>query len=175
MCDCGTQRVVRGKSLRYGISKSCGCYRQDRMGDVARRHGGYGTRLYNVWDSMRQRCLNKNSQAYHNYGGRGITICKEWDTFDAFRSWALEAGYQEDAERGMFTLDRIDVNGPYAPENCRWADVREQGNNRRGTIMVTYKGEERPLKVLADELGVEYTTAWKRWKSGKPIEEVFKK
>lgn len=175
VCDCGSVRTVRGKSLRGGISKSCGCLQRELMGDRTRKHGGFGTRLYAVWNSMRQRCNNKQHYAYHNYGGRGISICDEWNDFDVFRAWALSSGYREDADRGELTLDRIDVDGPYAPENCRWADMKDQADNRRSSILVTYHGETKPLVVFAKELGIGYTTAWKRYKNGASIEEVLRK
>ena len=175
VCDCGTERVVRGKSLRGGISKSCGCYRDELAGNRNRKHGGFGTRLYAVWNSMRQRCLNPKHPAYHNYGARGILICKEWDDFDAFRKWAYQSGYQDDAERGEFTLDRIDVNAGYSPENCRWADMREQAHNRRDSIVIQYDGSEKSLKDLANEFGIDYTTAWRRYKNGSCVADIIRK
>ena len=90
------------------------------------------TRLYRVWASMKDRCYNPNKKEYHNYGGRGITICDEWrDDFQEFHDWAFTNGYDENAPRGACTLDRIDVNGNYCTENCRWVDMKTQNNNRR--------------------------------------------
>lgn len=173
VCDCGNRKVVRGKSLRGGISTSCGCAQRKGVGDRARRHGGFGTRLYAVWDSMRRRCNNPNCKAYHNYGARGISICDEWDDFAAFRDWAILSGYDESAERGSFTLDRIDVNKGYSPDNCRWCDMRVQANNRRSSISLTYNGETHSLTEWADIIGVDYTTLWKRYRDGKPTEEIL--
>lgn len=169
VCECGTKRDVRGKSLTGGISKSCGCLQRELVGARAGKHHGFGTRLYHVWNSMRQRCYNPNHASYYNYGGRGITICDEWDDYSAFRTWALDAGYKEDAQRGLYTLDRVDVNAGYSPENCRFVDMREQTDNRRQTITVEYNGETHPLSVWADILGVNYCTLWKRYKSGRDI------
>lgn len=168
-CDCGTIKSVRGKSLVSGISQSCGCLRHEQLHDRFVKHGGFGTRLYAVWNSMRQRCNNKHSRAYHNYGGRGITICPEWDDYDSFRSWAISVGYDEDAERGKFTLDRIDVNGNYCPDNCRFVDMRTQTDNRRMSIVVEHDGEVHPLTVWAEILGKHYTTLWKKYKNGENI------
>lgn len=175
ICDCGNRKVVRGKSLRGGISTSCGCFQKECVGDMARKHGGFGTRLYAVWNGMRQRCLNENHYAFHNYGGRGITICKEWDDFSVFREWAISNGYDESADRGICTLDRIDVNLPYCPDNCRWANMREQANNRRDSIIISYNGVTKPLKAFAEEYGVEYATAWKKYKEGIGIDNIFRK
>lgn len=175
ICDCGTLKTVRWKSLRGGISKSCGCFQKEELSKRVSKHGGFGTRLYAVWNSMRQRCNNPKHYAYRNYGGRGITICKEWENYSAFREWAISSGYSEDAERGEFTLDRIDVNGSYSPANCRWADMRMQANNRRGSILITYRGVTKPLTEWASDIGIEYATAWKRCKNGDPPDLVFSK
>lgn len=168
-CDCGTEKAVRGKSLKYGISRSCGCLQKEEMSRRAEKHGGYGTRLYAIWNSMRQRCLNEKHQAYENYGGRGIAICPEWEDFSVFREWAYASGYREDADRGELTLDRIDVNGNYGPDNCRFTSMREQNENRRCSIMIEHDGESHPLTVWAELLGKKYQTLWRRYRNGKPI------
>lgn len=175
LCDCGNHKVVRGKSLKYGISTSCGCYCKEVVSKSSTRHGGFGSRLYNVWNSMRQRCNNPHCRSYKNYGGRGIGICREWDDFLVFKEWALNNGYDEDAKRGECTLDRIDVDKGYAPENCRWVSMRAQGNNKRDSIWITYNGENRPLTEWADIVGLDYTTLWKRYKNGLNPEQILYK
>lgn len=175
ICDCGTEKTVRGKSLTGGVTRSCGCLAKELVGIRASKHNGFGTRLYAIWNSMRQRCNNSNHRSYHNYGGRGISICSEWDDFAVFREWAYNSGYNEHGKRGEFTLDRIDVDGDYTPENCKWSTMKEQSNNKRTTIYLEKDGEIHTLKDWADITGIKYETLWKRYHNGKSTDEIFKK
>lgn len=120
-------------------------------------HGGKGTKLYEVWSAMRQRCYCKTNRSYKYYGARGIGICPEWASFANFRAWAFENGYKE-----KLTLDRIDNNGNYEPDNCRWVTMKEQINNRRTTKMVTYNGQTMTVYAWAERLNIQYDTLYQR-------------
>lgn len=168
-CDCGNEKIIRGKSLIAGYTKSCGCLQREGISSRAGKHHGFGTRLYAIWNSMRQRCNNPNHHAYANYGGRGITICSEWNDFSVFRGWALNSGYDPDAVRGECTLDRINVEEGYSPENCRWVNMCEQSRNKRDTIYIELHGEAHSLSEWSDILGIKYQTLWKRYKRGNSI------
>lgn len=113
-------------------------------------------RIESVWRSMIARCENTNASNYENYGGRGIRVCEEWHNFEAFKEWALNAGYDKDAPRGVCTIDRIDNDGNYEPANCRWTNAKEQARNRRTTKYIEIEGVSKPLAAWAEEYGIPY-------------------
>jgi len=171
-CDCGNEVKTTTAHLRKGHVKSCGCYSHDltrkRNKDNA-RHGVSRTRLYREWAMMKQRCYKKEHKSFADYGGRGITVCDEWLVPDNFFEWALSNGYAEN-----LTIDRIDVNGNYCPENCRFITMKEQIRNRRNTVTVEYNGENVTLAELAKISGVPYATIHWRFKDGKTVDELIK-
>lgn len=136
-CECGKTKTVQANHLTSGYVKSCGCLHNQRASENCIRrtvHGdkrGEYRRLYRVWVNMRSRCSNQNHKAYNAYGGRGITVCAEWNSYPDFKEWAISAGYDPDAPYGKLTLDRIDNDKGYSPDNCRWVDMKVQAHNRR--------------------------------------------
>ena len=160
-CDCGNYTTATTRELLNGRKKSCGC--------AIKKHGETGQPLYHRWEGIKQRTLNENSKDYEQYGARGITVCPEWrDSYESFRNWALENGYRDD-----LTLDRIDVNGPYSPENCRWVTAKQQANNRRTNKKIYYNGEEKTIKEWAEVIGIEYNALRYRINNGWSIEKAL--
>ena len=128
-------------------------------------------RLYNIWRNMIQRCTDENSTNYERYGGRGVTVCNQWIThFEPFMEWAIDSGYRDD-----LTLDRKDNDGPYSPENCRWATQEEQQNNKRNNHMIFFRGKSQTLQQWANETGIKAPTIRRRLKNGWPVEIALTK
>lgn len=133
-CECGNKKIVRSDALRSNRIRSCGCLKkeQNKINLNQTKHNKENTRLYSVWVNIKTRCYNKNNKTYKYYGQRGISLCKEWkEDFMSFYNWAFANGYDENAKRGVCTIDRIDVNGNYEPKNCRWISIQEQQKNKR--------------------------------------------
>lgn len=126
-CKCGNEVIVEAYNLKTNHTQSCGCYQRESTSIANTTHGKRKTRLYRIWNDMKNRCYRKIYHAFHHYGGRGITICDEWlHDFQAFYDWAMANGYRDD-----LSIDRIDANGNYDPSNCRWVTMAEQNKNKR--------------------------------------------
>ena len=148
-CTCGKEIIVAGASLRSGNTMSCGCYNRDKI----TKHGLHKSRLYKIWRGMRERCYNTNTKNFMRYGGRGISICEEWLEFDAFKDWALSHGYTD-----KLTIDRIDNEKGYSPDNCRWATLKEQENNKYSNRIIEFNGEKHTISEWSDITGICYST-----------------
>lgn len=175
-CDCGTERSVRAICLINNRSKSCGCLRNEINAQKYYKHGGIHDRLYHIWSSMKQRCYNPNSRNYNDYGGKGITICEEWlNSYDSFKKWAFENGYDSNAEQFECTIDRIDFNKGYSPDNCRWVSAQIQNNNKRNVISYEYNGETHTLYEWSVLLNFNCDRARRRLYDGWTFEDAITK
>lgn len=162
-CECGNEVMIRID--QFGKNHSCGCIKKEVATlNVCRnhKHKKSGTRLYSIWSGMKERCRNKNNSRYHRYGERGIGVCDEWlNDFVSFAEWALNDGYSKNK-----TLDRIDNNGNYEPQNCRWASQKEQANNRETNINIAVDKKEFDLMQLSEIFNLPYSTVYARYKRG---------
>lgn len=157
VCDCGNEKIVLGENLSAGYTLSCGCLQKERALEANKVHGDTDSRLYGIWCAMKRRCYRPYEPKYSNYGGRGIVMCEEWkNNYEAFRTWAMTHGYDPLAERGECTIDRIDVNGNYCPENCRWVNMQVQMNNLRTNRRIEYNNETHTMAEWARFLDLPY-------------------
>jgi hypothetical protein len=166
VCDCGNKKIIRLSHLCDGATKSCGCLCREKTGLLTKTHGKSYTRIFQIWGSMKSRCFNKNNHGYIRYGGRGIGVCDRWLKFENF--------YRDMGEvpDGM-TLDRIDNNGNYCKENCRWATKKEQANNRRTNRILEYRNKKYTLAELSNKYNISSGKIWKRLKLGWDIKDAL--
>ncbi len=152
-CVCGTEKVVQSDPLKARRSRSCGCLRDERSREGAatrfRTHGKSKTPESNAWTALKSRCLSRGNPAYRNYGGRGITVCDRWR--DSFENFLADMGPRPSVRH---SIDRIDNDGPYSPENCRWVTIAEQNRNRRGCEPIEWNGRAMMLSEWAAEIGI---------------------
>lgn len=170
-CDCGNECVKLGIELRSGHTRSCGCLHKEQLAERSRKYKVVAPRrLYQTWHGMIERCENKNARYYCNYGGRGISVCKEWHDFEEFASWALNNGYTND-----LTIDRIDNDGNYCPKNCKWSTKIEQENNKRTNRKVEMDGKVLNLCKWCEIYGISRDTVQSRLRLGWSIDDAIKK
>ena len=174
-CDCGNLVERRRVSVESTKTPSCGCYVREHARNLNLTHGGRHDRLYLVWMDMRRRCRDPKDANYERYGGRGITVCDEWQDYETFRKWAYSTGYDKTAPGHQCTIDRIDTNGNYSPENCRWADAKTQCNNKRNNVLIEFDGRVQTASQWADETGIDDKTITRRIKSGWTVEKALTK
>lgn len=171
-CDCGKELYVRADSLRRNLTRSCGCYNDEirrlskpRPSSFPVVHNTNVNRLYRIFNLMHHRCRDKSLNAY---GGKGITVCNEWKTYEPFHEWAMNNGYTDN-----LSIDRIDNSKGYNPQNCRWVDGKVQANNKTTNHPVTYKGITKNIGQWAQELGIERRTLAYRLKVGWSVDDAF--
>ncbi|WP_076231638.1 hypothetical protein [Clostridium botulinum] len=171
-CDCGNICTVRGSCLKNGHTKSCGCIRSNKLVKINKskvKHGKSNTRLFKIWNGMKQRCYYEKMQDYEYYGGKGIKVCDEWlNNFVSFYNWAINNGYKEN-----LTIDRKDINGNYEPSNCKWSSIKQQARNRRSNKLITYEGETKTLAEWCEKYNILGTTVNERLKRGWSVEEAL--
>lgn len=176
VCTCGNITYLPTSEITRGRTQSCGCYALE----VQKRPRPYQckfkgtrlkdgrTRISSIWKGMMGRCYNKSYKGYKNYGGRNIQVCPEWHNPLVFQEWAFANGYADD-----LTLDRIDNNGDYCPENCRWITMFEQSQNRRNCVYLEYQGKRQTLSSWARELNVSEQMLGSRLKADWPVEDLL--
>ena len=154
-CDCGNYKLVLGSLLRNGMTQSCGCLHKEVTSQVSSTHGMTRSPIYSLWHSMMDRCHLPTSHAFSRYGGRGISVCERWHSFENFYA---DMGNKPE---GM-SLERIDNDGDYCPDNVRWASAKVQANNRKSNVVLEYQGRKQTMQQWCDELGLKIQTVWAR-------------
>ena len=159
-CDCGKEKIIRGGHLKSGNTKSCGCLAKEQLIKRFTKHGHsiktQVSKIYTVWQSMIQRCVNSNDTAYYNYGERGITVCKRWR--NSFENFLKDMGKPPEG----YQIDKIDNNGNYCKENCRWSTPKENSRNRRDNHLITHDGKTQCVAEWAEEYDINYNTLYGR-------------
>ena len=170
-CDCGSETSVRASDLTSGAIKSCGCLVKETSrvigSKVLTTHGRSASRVYRIWLAMRSRCSRKSNAQYKDYGGRGITVCDRWLSFENFLA---DMGEPPSSEH---TIERRDNDGPYTPENCRWATRGEQANNKRTSHFITHDGQTLTLTQWSMKLGIPPMTIWNRLRRGWTVADAL--
>ena len=176
VCDCGTFRVIRMKELKNGHTSSCGCLHKELMSLKFTTHGKTKRRAYRVWAAMKERCGDENAKGYNNYGGRGIRVCEEWESFESFWSHIskLFPVGEDDILKGL-SLERIDNDGDYCPSNVRLATRSEQGKNTRRTHFLVFNGERLCLLDWCRRMNLPYDAIRRRLKRGVPVDVALTK
>lgn len=169
ICDCGNTIITTQNNLQRGSTKSCGCLFKEGNN---KKNNLSNSRLYHIWRNMKARCYRKNSSSYKNYGAKGIIVCEEWkNNFMTFYNWAIANGYDDN-----LTIDRIDNNRMYEPNNCRWTTRKEQNNNTSRNVYITFNGITLTRNQWAEKIGINkgtlknrLTNKWSPWSIEKAL------
>lgn len=167
LCDCGNKKNIRASDLIKGSITSCGCFRNEILLKRVRKHGKSDTSIYNVWFGMKQRCENQNHTSYKNYGGRGIKVCDRWQNFENFY-----ADMGESYKQGL-TIERVENNRNYSPDNCEWVTWKKQNNNRRSNRIINLNGVTGTLMSFCEKYDIKYEIAKYRLNKGWSVEKTF--
>lgn len=170
VCDCGKERICCAGNLRKKVTTSCGCFRNEQIVKSCGTHGHASngkTSTYKIWKGIKARTRNPNSQCYTYYGARGIDVCNEW--FNSFEAFLRDMGERPEG----LTIERVDNNKGYCKENCRWASYAEQGQNKRDTVRLTYKGETKTISEWADTLQVSRRVLEGRYSNGWTVQRIL--
>lgn len=168
-CDCGKQKIVYSSDLRSHNVKSCGCLLHKKISKI--KSDNSTKRLHYIYYNIKQRCYNEKNPAYKYYGGKGITMCNEWlNDINTFCKWAIEKGYSDN-----LTIERIDVNGNYEPDNCKWITKTQQGYNKNNSVLYTINNQTKCLSEWCKIYDIDYHVVYKRLKRGNPIELALTK
>lgn len=165
-CDCGNITKIFAGALKNGVTGSCGCLHKEIKTTHGHKSGGNCSKIYGIWASMIERCQNPKHKQFKDYGGRGITVCERWHSFENFLA---DMGERPEGK----TLDRKENDKGYYKENCRWATIFEQANNKRNSILIPFKGEQKTISQLSQEIGLSKFTIYTRLHRGWPIERAL--
>lgn len=172
-CECGNKKIARLDRLRDGRIQSCGCLKKESIGNIGKETATHGLSqhpIYPTWSSMHGRCSRANNNRYHRYGGRGISVCPEWNDVQTFLDWAVLNGWKPGLQ-----IDRKDNDGDYCPSNCRFVSSKENNRNRPSVRQITFSGTTKPLQQWADEVGISASTIASRIKMGWSVGDALTK
>lgn len=172
-CDCGNEKDVRLSHLTGGLIVSCRCVQKERIIQLSVTHNLHNHPLYSLWNGIKMRCYNPNRKSFKNYGGRGIKMYDLWKRdFQSFYDWSIKNGWKKGLQ-----IDRIDNNGWYSPDNCRFVTAKINSRNRRNNVILEMNGHKKTMAEWSEQYGVDLKILWQRINSGMPLSEalVYKK
>jgi hypothetical protein len=174
-CDCGNEFIAIGNNMIRGKQVSCGCFKKELTGELRRTHGETKTRFYQIWAKMKSRTLNKNDGRYGDYGGRGISIHEKWVDYQNFKSDMYASYLKHINEFGEYntTIDRVDNDGNYCKDNCKWATYKEQNANRRNTVKLDYHGVIYSITEASRKFNINPSTLKDRLRNGMDLEQAL--
>lgn len=168
LCDCGKEKRIISRNVITDNVKSCGCHKKEFLRNIATTHGMSKTHIYSVWRSMKSRCIKPSHISYINYGGRGIKVCDRW--IKSFKNFFEDMG---STYRKGLEIERINNNGNYEPDNCKWATEKEQGNNKRSNVILNHNGRKMTIKQWSEFLNINEATLYRRYYQKWPVNRLL--